>query len=83
MRGCLRPPARFLALAKQFGTPIEYPFVKGIDGFPEIIAVAKLPHETVNFGGVWHSDTTYLPQPPMATLLVAREVPPLGGDTPR
>jgi taurine dioxygenase len=75
------PPERFLALAKRFGTPIEYPFVKGIEGFPEIISVAKLPHETVNFGGVWHSDTTYLQQPPMATLLVAREVPPLGGDT--
>jgi taurine dioxygenase len=75
------PPARFLALAKQFGTPIEYPFVKGIEGFPEIISVAKLPHETMNFGGVWHSDTTYLQQPPMATLLVAREVPPVGGDT--
>ena len=69
------PPARFLALAQRFGTPIEYPFVKGIDGFPEIIAVAKLEHETVNFGGVWHSDTTYLEQPPMGTLLVAREVP--------
>jgi taurine dioxygenase len=74
-------PARFLALAKRFGTPIEYPFVKGIDGFPEIISVAKLPHETINFGGVWHADTTYLAEPPMATLLVAREVPPLGGDT--
>ena len=75
------PPARFLALARRFGTPIEYPFVKGIDGFPEIIAVAKLEHERVNFGGVWHSDTTYLEQPPMGTLLVAREVPPVGGDT--
>lgn len=75
------PPERFLALAKRFGTPIEYPFVKGIEGFPEIISVAKLPHETVNFGGVWHSDTTYLQQPPMATLLVAREVPAVGGDT--
>jgi taurine dioxygenase len=75
------PPARVLALAKRFGMPIEYPFVKGIDGFPEIISVTKLPHETVNFGGVWHSDTTYLQQPPMATLLVAREVPPVGGDT--
>jgi taurine dioxygenase len=75
------PPARFVALARRFGTPIEYPFVKGIDGFPEIIAVTKLEHERVNFGGVWHSDTTYLPEPPMATLLVAREVPPIGGDT--
>jgi taurine dioxygenase len=75
------PPARFLALARRFGAPIEYPFVAGIDGFPEIIAVSKLEHERVNFGGVWHSDTTYLAAPPMGTLLVAREVPPVGGDT--
>jgi taurine dioxygenase len=75
------PPDRFLALARRFGTPIEYPFVKGLDGFPEIIAVAKLEHERVNFGGVWHSDTTYLEIPPMGTLLVAREVPEVGGDT--
>ena len=75
------PPVRFLALARHFGTPIEYPFVKGIDGFPEIINVAKLEHESINFGGVWHADTTYLQEPPMATLLVAREVPDAGGDT--
>ncbi|MBV9934643.1 MAG: TauD/TfdA family dioxygenase, partial [Actinobacteria bacterium] len=41
----------------------------------------KLPHETVNFGGIWHSDTAYLDEPPMATTLLAREVPPYGGDT--
>src|SRR6185503_5884986 len=52
-----------------------------IDGYPEIIAVTKLPHETVNFGGIWHSDTTYLERPPMGTMLIAREVPPAGGDT--
>jgi taurine dioxygenase len=75
------PPDRFLAFARRFGAPIEYPFLKGLDGFPEIIAVAKLENEKVNFGGVWHSDTTYLEEPPMATLLVAREVPPVGGDT--
>jgi len=74
-------PDRLLALARRLGTPIEYPFLKGIAGFPEIIAVSKLPGETVNFGGVWHSDTTYLPEPPMATLLIAREVPEAGGDT--
>lgn len=74
-------PAEFLAFARRIGEPVEYPFVKGIDGFPEIIAVTKLPHETVNFGGIWHSDTTYLAQPPMATMLVAREIPPVGGDT--
>ena len=75
------PPARFLALARRFGTPVEYPFVKGIDGFPEIIAVAKLEHERANFGGIWHADTTYQQTPPMGTMLVARELPPYGGDT--
>src|SRR4029077_19721044 len=69
------------ALARGFGTPIEYPFLKGIVGFPQIITVSKLADEKVNFGGVWHSDTTYLQEPPMATLLIAREVPDAGGDT--
>jgi taurine dioxygenase len=75
------PPDRFLAFARRLGTPVEYPLVKGIEGYPEIIRVAKLEHETVNFGGIWHSDTTYLEAPPMGTMLVAREVPPTGGDT--
>jgi taurine dioxygenase len=75
------PNDRFLAFGKRFGRTVEYPFVKGIDGFPEIITVAKLEHEKVNFGGVWHSDTTYLEEPPLGTLLAARELPPYGGDT--
>jgi taurine dioxygenase len=75
------PPAEFLAFARHFGEPIEYPFVKGIEGFSEITPVVKLEQERVNFGGLWHSDTTYLEIPPMGTMLVAREVPPHGGDT--
>jgi taurine dioxygenase len=71
----------FIGLARRFGTPVEYPFVKGLRGYPEIIEVAKLEHERVNFGGVWHSDTTYLETPPMGSMLLAREIPPVGGDT--
>ena len=74
-------PTQFLAFARCFGEPIEYPFVKGLDDHPEIIPVLKLEHERVNFGGVWHSDTAYLDVPPMASMLVAREIPPYGGDT--
>lgn len=74
-------PARFLAFGKRFGDVVEYPFIKGIEGYPEIIPVVKLEHEKHNFGGIWHSDTSYLEAPPMATMLVAREVPPYGGDT--
>jgi taurine dioxygenase len=74
-------PDQFLAFARRIGDPVEYPFVPGIEGYPEIIAVTKLPHETTNFGGIWHSDTVYLERPPMGTMLIAREVPPFGGDT--
>ena len=74
-------PQQFMAFARAWGEPIEYPFVKGIEGFPQIIEVKKLEHEKVNFGGIWHSDTAYLEVPPMASMLLAREVPPVGGDT--
>lgn len=72
---------QYLRFARAMGQPVEYPFVKGIEGFPEIIQVMKLEHERTNFGGIWHSDTTYLEQPPMGSMLLAREVPPFGGDT--
>ncbi len=72
---------QFLEVARAFGEPMEYPFLTGLEGHPMITEVVKLEHETVNFGGVWHADTTYLPAPPMATLLLARETPDVGGDT--
>lgn len=71
----------FFNFAQRFGDPVEYPFVPGLAGFPQIIEVAKHPDEVVNFGGIWHSDGTYLKTPPMASTLVAREIPPSGGDT--
>jgi taurine dioxygenase len=74
-------PGAFQTFAERFGDGVEYPFVKGIPGHPMIIPVLKLPHETHNFGGIWHTDTAYLAAPPMATMLVARELPPKGGDT--
>lgn len=74
-------PQQHLAFAKRFGEPVAYPLANGLEGFPEIVPVVKLEHETVNFGGLWHSDTTYLERPPMGSILVARELPPRGGDT--
>ena len=70
-----------LAFAQRFGQPMEYPQLEGLPGCPLVTAVIKLPHERVNFGGVWHSDTTYLARPPMASMLYAVELPPSGGDT--
>jgi taurine dioxygenase len=74
-------PAQFMAFAQRLGEPVEYPMVKGLEGFPKIIEVKKLEHERAAFGAIWHSDTAYLEKPPMASMLLAREVPPVGGDT--
>lgn len=81
LRGQDLSPRQFLDFALAMGKPIEYPFVKGLDGYPEIIEVKKLENERTNFGGVWHSDTTYLQEPPMGSMLLSREIPPYGGDT--
>ncbi|MGY9036340.1 MAG: TauD/TfdA dioxygenase family protein [Rhodobacterales bacterium] len=42
--------------------------------------VIKLEHETTDFGVIWLSDTSYMEKLPKATMLVARELPPNGGD---
>jgi taurine dioxygenase len=74
-------PDEYSTLARRFGQPAEYPFAKGLDDHPEITMIVKEAHQTSNFGGMWHSDTTYKPQPPKATMLMARETPATGGDT--
>ncbi len=74
-------PRQLLAFGQQFGQPVEYPMLRGLAECPLITAVIKLEHERDNFGGVWHSDTSYLECPPMASLLYAVEIPPYGGDT--
>ena len=81
LRGQELTSDQYLAFAQQLGEPSEYPLLPGLPGYPMITPVVKREDEKVNFGGVWHSDTTYLPEPPMATLLLARTVPPVGGDT--
>ena len=74
-------PEQQLTFARRLGKVVEYPMVNGLSDFPEVVPVIKLPGEEFNFGGLWHADTTYLKEPPMAGLLLAREVPPVGGDT--
>ena len=74
-------PQDMMDVGARFGEPTYYPFVKGLNGFPFLFDVIKEPAEKRNFGGGWHSDTTYQKAPPMATLLYAIETPDRGGDT--
>lgn len=80
-RGQELTPRRIMAFARRFGEPVTYPFVKGLDDFPEITPILKREGDRANFGGLWHSDTTYQQVPPMGTILYGIEIPPYGGDT--
>jgi taurine dioxygenase len=51
------------------------------DGYPMICEVRKEPEETRNIGGNWHTDHCFDPNPPLGSILLAREVPEYGGDT--
>jgi len=74
-------PVSYKAVAARFGQPVPYPFATGFDDHPEVTIIAKEPNQTSNFGGMWHSDTTYKPDPPKATMLYCVETPEAGGDT--
>jgi taurine dioxygenase len=49
--------------------------------WPEIALVSKAPDQTTNIGGAWHTDHSYDQIPAMGSILVARVLPPEGGDT--
>lgn len=74
-------PAEQAAFAARLGELDVYPFMQAVDSHPNVIPIIKEPDAKVNFGGGWHTDTSYLERPPMATLLYAVEVPDEGGDT--
>ena len=69
--------------ARLFGEPVAIPFVKSLDGHPEIIDIVKEAEDAgkYNFGGSWHTDTTFLETPALGSLLYALQVPSRGGDT--
>ncbi|HEY8287848.1 MAG TPA: TauD/TfdA family dioxygenase [Acetobacteraceae bacterium] len=74
-------PDRQLAFARRWGEIHLHPFVEGIADHPEILEIRKAETDKRNFGGTWHSDQMFAPQPAMGTMLYAREVPAAGGDT--
>lgn len=80
-RGQTLTPQQQIAAARHFGEPAQYPFLKGLPDAPQVSELLKTEKDTVNFGGVWHSDTAYKPEPDMGSLLYAKEVPEAGGDT--
>ena len=71
------------AFARHFGSLAQTPFIKPLDGHPQMMRIVREPQESkkLNFGGRWHSDMTFSPEPVLGTCLYARESPAVGGDT--
>ena len=69
--------------SRHFGELMQLPYIKPHENYPYIIRVLKEADE-INmgvFGGDWHSDFSFLAEPPRASILYAEQVPPVGGDT--
>jgi alpha-ketoglutarate-dependent taurine dioxygenase len=82
-RGQRLSPEEQVAFSRRFGPYSPVPFVEPVAGHPEVIAVVREAEERQHytFGSLWHSDFSFLPEPPFASILHALEVPPYGGDT--
>jgi taurine dioxygenase len=70
-----------IAFAKKFGEIDVNKFFPHIDGYREIAKVGKEKEQKTNIGGGWHTDHSYDQIPAMGSILVARTLPPAGGDT--
>lgn len=83
LRDQILTPDQQKAFARHFGPLAATPFIKPLDGHPEMMRIVREANETkkLNFGGRWHSDLTFAAEPPMATCLYSRESPAVGGDT--
>jgi len=80
-RGQSLTPFEQLRFAKLWNEPHLHPYLNGLPDYPEIIEIVKEPDDRNNFGDHWHTDQIFTPTPAMATMLYAKEVPPIGGDT--
>jgi alpha-ketoglutarate-dependent sulfate ester dioxygenase len=85
-RGQFITQAQHLAFARLFGepTPAHPTLPAAFDDFPEILLLDNHAHSRVdapNIESRWHTDVTFLPAPPMASILRGDVVPPYGGDT--
>ena len=65
-----------------FGAFGNDPYVQSIDEHKHILEIRREPAEKASpFGAAWHSDWSFQPLPPSATILHSKIVPPVGGDT--
>ena len=90
-RGRVLSDDELIAFSRRLGeldlAPVQENGRRFVEGHPEIYVVSnvRVNGEAIGSLGageaVWHTDMSYLEQPPKASLLHALEIPPAGGDT--
>jgi taurine dioxygenase len=79
-RGQALDPADQVAFARTFGRVEPHPFAKPHRDHPELTLLAQTTPETDGTNS-WHTDSTFMPEPPLGSVLRAVQLPPIGGDT--
>ena len=74
-------PEAHIAFARRWGGIDLNNYFPLTEGHPEIAVVRKRADQVTNIGGGWHTDHSYDQIPAMGSVLVARTLPPSGGDT--
>jgi taurine dioxygenase len=84
-------PSELIAFSRRFGdldlAPIQESGRRYVAGMPELYIVSNVVEQGEPIGSLgsgeaaWHTDMSYLEQPPMASMLYAVEVPAKGGNT--
>ena len=74
-------PEDHIAFANRWGGIDINNYFPLTDEHPEIAVVRKAADQQTNIGGDWHTDHSYDQIPAMGSVLVARTLPPTGGDT--
>ena len=74
-------PDQHIEFAERWGDINVNRFFQAVDTHPRIAQVLKEPHQKKNIGVNWHTDHSYDEIPAMCSILYAREVPDVGGDT--
>lgn len=90
-RGQILTDHDLIAFSNKFGgldlAPIQESGRRFVEGHPEIYVVSNVIKNGEPIGSLgsgeatWHTDMSYLEQPPKASILYALEVPPAGGNT--
>ncbi len=73
-------PQHHVALASAFGEPVAHPAYPCVEGFPAINVLESTAERPTKID-TWHTDMTFLERPPLGSILRARVLPEVGGDT--